>query len=339
MNRTKITSLIIFCVLTTTTSAFAEVLRWPQGCLRGQLQVTNPTGTEMQGWVQKFKPSLVSETEHVFQANSTTKISIAAKSTAESFSLLHLGSQGSLQATFHCKTKSYPAHSFEGGILTYRRTDFSENILQVINLYSAENMVNIQLLDRRFNILSESTLKLKSRSKTNFKISTVNWSYARVSGDHRLAVFNMTTTGSEGPMIIARQPSQVTEGAAYFEMQSRDKVGDSFIVKITSPEMIQQARAQIANPSLEKILFAKVTKGHAGFNRNWSKKDRAFWSWSTTEVTAIADLASTSCNGIPQAVEDRVDFWIKNPGRICFWSYRIQRELKPVDVASGETLQ
>lgn len=339
MNRTKTTLLIIICVLSAVQSVFAEVLRWPQGCLRGELHVTNPTETAMQGWLQKFKPSLVTEVEHQFPANSSTRISITAKSSTERFSLLHLRAPGSLQATLHCKTKLYPAHSFEGGILTYRRTDFSENLLHIQNLFVADNTVQIQFFDRRFNLLSESSLKLKSRAKINFKIPTLNWNYVKVSGDNRLAVFSMTTTGSEGPMIIARQPSQVTDDAAYFELKSRDKVGDSFIVKISNAEMILQARAQIANPNLEKIIFAKIARGHAGFNRNWSKKDRAFWSWSTTEVTAIADLASTSCNGIPQAVEDRVDFWTQNPGRICFWSYRIKREIKPADVASGETIQ
>ncbi len=339
MNR-AITKLIgAFFVITATNSAFAEVLRWPQGCLRGQLQITNSTGTEVQGWLQKFKPSLVSETEYAVPAHSQIKINITAKSSTERFSLLHLRAPAALQATFHCKTKSYPAHSFEGGILTYRRTDFSTNTVNIQNLFTSDNTVRMQLLDRRLQQLSENVLKLKSQAKIDFKITEAKWSYVRISGDHRLAAFSMTTTGSEGPMIIARQPSQVSESAAYFEVQSRDKAGDSFIVQITNPALIQQAREQISNPNLEKILFAKVAKGHSGFNRNWSKKDRAFWSWSATEVTSIADLASTSCNGFPQAVEDRIDFWLKNPGRICFWSYRIQRELSPKDVAAGESIQ
>ncbi len=339
MNRINTTLLILFFLLIAAKSAFAEVLRWPQSCLRGELHVTNTTSTELQGWVQKFKPSLVSETEYTFAANSQTKIELVAKSSAETFSLLHLSAAGSLQATLTCKTKNFPSHSFEGGILTYRRTDFVENVIRLHNLYSGENQLRIEFLDRRFNVLSDVIVKMKSLAKTNHKIATANWSYFRISGSQRFAAFNMTVPGSEGPFIIDRQPSQVSDEAAYFEIQSRTKIGDSFIVKITDEKMKTAARAQISDPSLEKIIFAKVAKGHAGFNRNWSKKDRAFWSWSATEVTAIADLASTSCNGFPQAVEDRVNSWIKNPGRICFWSYRIRRELLPSEIAAGEQIQ
>ena len=172
------------------------------------------------------------------------------------------------------------------------------------------------------------------------KITEKSWAFVRVQGANRFAAFNLTTSGSEGPILIASQPSDtVSESAAYFEVRSQDNISDSFIAKITDPDLITQARLQISNPNLEKILFAKITKGHSGFNRNWTKTEKPFWSWSVSEVTSIADLASTSCNGLPQAVEDRVDYWVKDPGRICFWSYRIRKELKPSEVASGEIIQ
>ena len=83
------------------------------------------------------------------------------------------------------------------------------------------------------------------------------------------------------------------------------------------------------------MLFARIQKDHQGFNRNWSKAEKNFWSWSTSEVPNFADIGSTACNGIPQEVEDRIDYWATDPGQICFWNYRVKKELSPSQVAAG----
>lgn len=340
MNRINTTLLIVLGLLLVAKSAVAEVLRWPQGCLSGELHVTNSNTFKTSAWLQKMKPSLVSETEVQLSPESVTKILVSAKTTSERFSLLHFTTPSSVTAQFKCKTKNFTAHSFEGGLLTYRRSDLLQNVVWLQNLFSAENLATVELLDRRFNVLSSSTVLLKSLSQKNFTVldQTRNWVYLRISAVHRFAAFNTRSLGADGPAFIASQKSVVPE-AAYFEVRSKDNMGDSFIAKISDPALIEEARKQIANPSLEKILFAKIAKGHSGTNRNWSKKEKPFWSWSISEVTNINDLASTSCNGLPQAVEDRVDTWVKNPGRICFWSYRIRRELKSSEVAAGESIQ
>ena len=83
------------------------------------------------------------------------------------------------------------------------------------------------------------------------------------------------------------------------------------------------------------MLFARIQKNHQGFNRNWSKVEKSFWSWSASEVTDFADLGSTACNGAPQEVDDRMDYWVIDPGQICFWNYRVKKELSPLEVATG----
>ncbi len=330
-------------MITTLISHFshAEVLRWPQGCLSGDLEITNSETTEIKAWLQKSKPTLVSETEMTIPASSTLKIPIKSAATAESFSLLHFKNNGTLQASFKCGKKIYPAHSFEGGLLTYRRTDLAQNQVHLKNLFTSGNSVKIELLDRRQQILSTLTVKLNSLEKLTYTLPNLPtpWFYFRIEATNRLAAFNLTTLGSEGPFLVNPQPVITAETAAYFVVGSRTNEGDSFIAKISNPAMIAKAREQIANSTLEKIVFAQIQKGHGNFNRNWSKRDKSFWSWSVTEVTNIADLGSTSCNGLPQAVEDRVDSWLKEPGRICFWSYRVKKELKPSDVAAGAILQ
>ena len=99
--------------------------------------------------------------------------------------------------------------------------------------------------------------------------------------------------------------------------------------------MAVRARELIKFPQKEKMVFAKIQKQHSGFNRNWTKPEKSFWSWSTSEVTNFADLGSTACNGTPQEVEDRFEHWIVDPGQICFWNYRVKKELTPAEVAAG----
>lgn len=336
---TQLVSFLITLICAYTTSA--EVFRWPQGCLTGDLEVVNLTHHDVSGWVQTFKPNLVDEASYLFNADSKTKIKISARTSAEIFSLLTFEKSQSLKVTYLCDQAAYPAHTFEGGVLTYRKSDLPENKIWFQNLYSDINAFQIEFLNRSQDILMTTSLSLNSMEQLNYKVPGVvtDWAYVRVRASQRFAAFNLTSTGSDGPFIIDTQKTNVDDMAAYFVVGARDNSGDSFIIQVTNDAMIAKAREQIANPSLEKIVFARIQKGNSGFNRNWSKKEKALWSWSPAEVTNISDIGSTACNGFPQAVEDRVDSWSKDPGRICFWSYRIKKELTPAEVMAGQQLQ
>ncbi len=330
----------VFSYFLFTTSARAEVVRWPQACFQGQLQIQNKTSAAVKVWLQKFDSDLQSESELLIPGKSSISVNVVAKKVSEHYSVLHFQRAQGIEAAFSCQKKNYPAHSFEGGVLTYRRSDLIQNQLWMQNLYAAKNNFNITYLDSARKEIKSVSLALNSNEKVIYTTneSAKNWRYLRVQAHDRFAAFNLTSRGSDGPFLIELQKTaEVT--AAYFVVGSQDHNGDSFITKITDPSMITKAREQISNPALQKILFAKIKKGHGEFNRNWSKKEKSFWSWSTSEVTNIADLGSTSCNGLPQAVEDRTDSWITDPGNICFWSYRIQKELTPLQVATGEIIQ
>ena len=337
MNSAKSNLVSFLITLSFTSYAYSEVLRWPQACLSGELEVTNTTTKDNTAWIQKFESKLLSETEYVFKANSTTKLLISAEKSSNFFSLLHFEKETTFKVNFTCSNLIYSSHNFEGGILTFRKSNLAENKIWLQNLFTDVNAIQIELLNRKFQSLNSTTINLKSLEHSNYKIpaTTFDWSYIRVSAHNRFTVFNLTTTGSVGPMIIDTQKTSPSENPAYFVVGPRDNSGDQFIVQIKDLALIEKAREQISNPVLEKIVFAKIQKGHSDFNRNWSKKEKSFWSWSTTEVTNISDIGSTMCNGFPQAVEDRMDEWVKEPGIICFWSYRIKKELTPAEVAEG----
>lgn len=339
MKSQKITAFLFIACFLLSTQTFAEILRWPQTCPSGKLFVFNQSANDISGWLQKFDGKLISETENLFKAKSLTTLNISTKNSSEFYSIFYFEGKNSLIAQLNCDTENKEqnaAHAFEGGVLTFKKSDLSENKIWLQNLFSAENIFTIELLDQNKNSLSTFALKLSSLEQLNYKLSSdVPFQFIRVKAENRFTVFNLSSVGSSGPISYSIQQSEVPDTAAYFVVGPRDSDQDQFVVSITAPALIQKAREQITNPSLEKIVFAKVEKGHGGFNRNWSKKEKSFWSWHTTEVTNISDLGSTACNGIPQALEDRVDSWIDDPGRICFWSYRIKKELSPKEVSTG----
>jgi hypothetical protein len=337
----KLTILSLFSALLLRPSAsFAEVLRWPQMCLTANLEVTNLTENDVSVWIQKFNPTLKSESENLIPANSKSIIEIRVESSNELATLLHFQKPNLIQAKLFCNDQIFPANSFEGGALTYRKTNLTDSKLWLQNLFTDQNTLTIDYLDRRLQTLKTENFGLISMQQLNFKPSpdVSNWQYLRVRGTARFSAFSLTNQGSEGPSIIDSVKTDIESAATYFVVGTKTNPSDQFTIKITNPVMIAKAREQISNPALEKIVFATVQKGNQGFNRNWIKKEKSLWSWSTSEVTNIADLGSTACNGFPQAVEDRIDSWIKDPGRICFWSYRILYEVTPEQVASGKVL-
>ncbi|MGZ6395786.1 MAG: BP74-related protein, partial [Pseudobdellovibrionaceae bacterium] len=52
------------------------------------------------------------------------------------------------------------------------------------------------------------------------------------------------------------------------------------------------------------------------------------WSWQVVEAQNYADFAHISCDGTPALVEERLNSWLQETGgTICFWNYRVVREL------------
>lgn len=122
----------------------------------------------------------------------------------------------------------------------------------------------------------------------------------------------------------------------YFLISTRDaRPNESYVVGFSDPEQIKTARAQINTTGFEKILVARLQMGHGGFNRNYFSKDHAPYSWSVSEVDAFADFAHISCDGSPDIVEERLLQYANDGGRICFWRYRVVRELSTEEVSTG----
>lgn len=328
---------VLILIIFTYSNVNAEVLHWPQLCEGGELQIKNKTEKSFSVWLQKFGTNLIRETEIELTENETITYSLDNITKDEHYSLLNNADKLAVEVNYKCNGKTYASNPFEGGVITYQKTQSSEHMIVVENLYSANNKIQIDLKDKYYNVILSEKVDLSAFKKHFFQIpaSLKNWESAQISAESKYSGFYVNDQSNPKPVSVKPQASDIDISATYFVIGPRTGEGDNFVVKVTNADIVAKARDLIKNPQKEKMVFARIQKGHSGYARNWSKPEKSFWSWSVSEVTSFDDLGSTACNGTPQQVEDRVDFWVNDPGQICFWNYRVKKELKSSQVANG----
>lgn len=321
------------------TKIFATVLHWPE-CQTGRLTLYNKSSSAQKIWLQTFDPTLKTETEVRLPPLQNIQVLIQHKNKTERNALLHFLNSKEFEIDFQCANKKYLATQIEGGVQTFRASDLPQQMIYLKNLFTAKNKFKIEILNRfRQPVLNLSVLLSSNEQRKIILPQTSELFYIRVSAENKFVAFNLNSVGSQNAMIVNPQVVVENKNGVYFELLPRQGVfGDSFTVLISDAKMIAKAREQISNPNLEKMLFAKIIKGSNNQNRNLASITKSFWNWSVAEVTNIADLGSTSCNGLPQAVDDRIDSWITDPGRICFWTYRIKREVPSLEISTGQKI-
>lgn len=215
--------------------------------------------------------------------------------------------------------------------------------LHLLNLYLKSNSVKLIAYSRSGEVLGEKTLELEKYYVT----SELKWSLSRevarieVKGTHRLHSL-LTYDGGDSEKVspaVALAPVrlEVDPGKTYFLISTKTaRPDEAFVIALDTPETIATAREQIRNPALEKIVVAGIELGNGGFNRAFQSRDKAPYSWSVSRVDAFADFAHIDCDGSPDIVEERLLQKLNEGGRICFWRYRVVRELSADEVASGK---
>ena len=329
--------LVLIIPLFTCLNAAAEVFHWPQLCDRGELSIKNKSAHSASIWLQKFNKNLNRETEYEIPAGQNEVLNLESLIKDERYSLLSIDNSHIFEITYKCGERIFSATSTEGGDITFKKTNSTENQIWIQNLYTDNNEFTIDYYDQSKNRLSRQTMTLTALQSLLYTLPTthLSWSTFKITSTQKYSVFNLNEKGNEKPLTVAPQKVPQDNTASYFLVAPRSESSDSFVVKISDEKIAATARDLIKNPQKEKMLFARIQKNHFGFNRNWSRPEKTFWSWSAAEVTNFADLGSTACNGAPQEVEDRMDFWIVDPGQICFWNYRVKKELTPIEVATG----
>lgn len=224
-------------------------------------------------------------------------------------------------------------HFFPRGVRTVK--------FNIQNLGWQSHSVLLTAYSKDDSVIGSKTVDIK-----DYDTSAMKWSLEKevakieVRAEGRLHSWAFFPTGiSEGfSPGVSLKPVVLSPDLAktYFLIATRDaKPQESYVVGFSDLEQIKTARAQINTTGFEKILVARLQMGHGGFNRNYFSKDHAPYSWSVSEVDAFADFAHISCDGSPDIVEERLLQYVNDGGRICFWRYRVVRELSNQEVAVG----
>lgn len=311
------------------------MIYWSEACQSGELKIANPNSNSASVWLQKFGPYLEAETEYSVGSQQTTSIKIENHSDKNRYSLLTISAEN-LKVTYDCGGVTYPSSETDNGKQIFKKHAAGSNKLWLRNLYPGQNSVKVEILNSEMKVLESSILDLDISEFVIPKLTEkVNWSYLKVSASRKFSAFLIGEADVHAPLQTLPFEIPAEQGAHYFLVGPRSSGTDSFVVNIKNPELVEKARQLIKNPSMEKIVLGRIQKDHGGHNRNFGTSSSSFWSWSVSDVTGFGDFGSTSCNGHPQMVEDRVDAWMENPGQICFWSYRIKRELTAEEVSTG----
>lgn len=184
--------------------------------------------------------------------------------------------------------------------------------------------------------LKLSTLELQSSEYFKTSIHELNVparaSLVEIRGEARLHARIQTSIGWHEGESLGSIRVEAPEDQTYI-LLSNDQRSESFVAALTDPDLIHRAREIIKTGSYE-FLSGVIGPAKLSLNRAFHGPDLTPWSWSVTEVTNFATLGSQSCDGSPSIVEDSLPRWLAAK-RICFWGFRLIRELTPQEVRSG----
>lgn len=101
----------------------------------------------------------------------------------------------------------------------------------------------------------------------------------------------------------------------------------SYILRLSDQEQIERARELIENKA-HHVIWARLRAGHGGYNRDLSHSNQSHWSWHA-ELSEFSDFGLIGCDGSPRLIEEKLQDWLNSETPICFWSFQLEREIKP----------
>lgn len=133
-----------------------------------------------------------------------------------------------------------------------------------------------------------------------------------------------------------KDDERVETGIIYFLVEElTEEHGDSYVLQLSDPAHIAEARAIIAGTSDPKIVLAEIAEERAGTYNNKDLNTNSDWSWYCDEFLGFYDNTIEIYDGWPGYVEENYDEWVENTrgngenGVIGFWNYTVTREVEP----------
>ena len=103
--------------------------------------------------------------------------------------------------------------------------------------------------------------------------------------------------------------------------------GDSYILPLSDPQDILMAR-QIIAAGAHLIVFAEVTAGEDGINRDLLAPGYPEWSWHVSQFLDFGQIGIEYCDGSPTFTEtDALNSAVGATWQICYWSYTVVAEV------------
>lgn len=230
----------------------------------------------------------------------------------------------------------------------YKSSELSQGnyTLTLMNLSASVQNIQILLKNKQGRVLSSITQKLPEQRHV-FEISFESVEeqvFFEIKAEGRLATWlHSQQKNGEVPLTTEAEIVTVSQKSHYFLVAAKDETGlpngESFVLEVSDPAWVPKLREQITQPQLEKILVAGIKKNPLSTNRAWNQKNKTPYSWFVHRIDALADFAHISCDGSPDQIEEKLQQKIEEGGRICFWRYRIVRELSASEVSLGKSLK
>ncbi len=160
-----------------------------------------------------------------------------------------------------------------------------------------------------------------------------------VEGEARISVLQISSNISQAAQADS-EPATLSPGPIkdrYFLVSNSEK-NQGFVIRVSDPRLLAKIKQQLAHPNkfMGRILIGQIDFGSGGINRDFFSKNASPWSWQVSKVLGFAELASQTCDGSPEFLEELLGPWRSSELSICFWDYRIVRELSSQEVQSGK---
>ncbi|MNK01224.1 hypothetical protein D3C87_190190 [compost metagenome] len=328
-------------------AAAGDVVYSPGTCAPQDLVVfvSNKSSQPQRVWTQTRNPDLLDE--RGFDLAPRTQIKIAGEvflSSQKAFSVKSLESN-TLRIETQCldEEKILLTGSVSPEVDHILSSSATHVKLSLVNLFLNAQSGKIHFFDRLGRSLGEESFSLSKYYETQtVKLEVPRGSYRlHISSDERIHSQLQVLQGNQlklspgvtlAPRVLKAESTKI-----YFLVSTKENnPEESFVIALDDPAKIATARQQIKDPTLEKIVVGGIQLGNGEFNRSFTGRDKAPYSWSVYRVDAFADFAHIDCDGSPDITEENLMEKLNSGGRVCFWHYRVVRELTLEEVRSGK---
>ncbi|WP_413584206.1 hypothetical protein [Bdellovibrio sp. HCB274] len=341
----KVQNLLVvgFCLFTSVGYG-SELFYAPGFCPRDSLKilVQNKSAEPEKWWTQVHENGVIRERYQEIDAKSEMKLAGSAFLPDDRGYSLKSANAGTLKFTALCEDQKVLLGSVTSPQVThYLPAETTAVKISLLNLYLNSNIITLKAFDTTGELTEEKLILLGKHYETQ----NLKWIFKRaiarieVSATARMhsEVFYGDDLKHSPPLVLTPMTLPTDNDKKYFMISTKGpSENGSFVIAMDDEETISIAREQIRNPELEKIVVARIATGVGlGINRNFQSKDKSPYSWTVTHVDSFGDFAHLDCDGSPDLVEERLQQRLSDGGRICFWRYRVVRELSPDEVRSG----